>query len=109
MNRGDLWIVAGGVYASKPRPALIIRDDFFASEDSVTVLPLSTQLNEPAPLIRPRIPASPSNGLNADSDVMIDMITSIRFRNATARIGRITDDELTGIERLLGAYLGLAR
>jgi len=25
VNRGDLWTVAGGVYASKPRPVLIIQ------------------------------------------------------------------------------------
>ena len=33
MNREDLWTVAGGVYASKPRPALVIQDDRFDATD----------------------------------------------------------------------------
>ena len=27
MRRGDIVTVAGGVYASKPRPALVVQDD----------------------------------------------------------------------------------
>ncbi|HZD22554.1 MAG TPA: type II toxin-antitoxin system PemK/MazF family toxin, partial [Acidimicrobiia bacterium] len=29
MRRGDIVLVAGGVYASKPGPALIVQDDRF--------------------------------------------------------------------------------
>lgn len=43
MNRGDIWTVAGGAYAAKARPAVIIQDDRFSSTDSVTVLPLTSQ------------------------------------------------------------------
>jgi mRNA interferase MazF len=35
VKRGEIWLVAGGVYASKPRPALIVQDDRFDT-DSVT-------------------------------------------------------------------------
>jgi mRNA-degrading endonuclease toxin of MazEF toxin-antitoxin module len=29
VKRGEIWTAAGGVYASKPRPSLIIQDDRF--------------------------------------------------------------------------------
>ena len=53
MNRGEIWSVAGGVYASKPRPAVILQDDRFDGTDSVTVCPL-TSIDVPAPLLRVR-------------------------------------------------------
>ena len=37
MIRGEIWTVAGGVYASKPRPAVIMQDDLFDSTLSVVV------------------------------------------------------------------------
>ena len=42
MNRGELWTVSGGVYAAKPRPALIIQDNLFSATESVVVIPLTT-------------------------------------------------------------------
>jgi mRNA-degrading endonuclease toxin of MazEF toxin-antitoxin module len=41
VKRGEIWLVAGGVYASKPRPTLIVQDDHFET-DSVTVCPSTT-------------------------------------------------------------------
>ncbi|WP_082724117.1 type II toxin-antitoxin system PemK/MazF family toxin [Arthrobacter woluwensis] len=38
--RGEIWTVAGGGYAPKPRPALIIQDDRFRDVGSLTVVPL---------------------------------------------------------------------
>ncbi|MFV8395696.1 type II toxin-antitoxin system PemK/MazF family toxin [Corynebacterium hindlerae] len=76
MKRGELWTVAGGVYASKPRPALIVQDDVFAGTDSVTVLPLTSTLLE-TPLLSYRIAANEFSGLQRDSDVMIDKLTTV--------------------------------
>lgn len=42
MKRGDIVTVAGGVYASKPRPALIVQDDRFDATDSLTICPCAT-------------------------------------------------------------------
>ncbi len=41
-RRGDVVTVAGGVYAKKPRPALIVQDDRFDATDSVTVCPFTS-------------------------------------------------------------------
>jgi mRNA interferase MazF len=51
VKRGEVWMAAGGVYASKPRPVVIIQDDHFAGTDSVTVLPMTTTLVD-TPLMR---------------------------------------------------------
>ncbi|KJL35181.1 type II toxin-antitoxin system PemK/MazF family toxin [Microbacterium azadirachtae] len=108
MIRGELWTVAGGVYASKPRPALIIQDDLFAATASVSVLPLTGALID-APLLRVRIRPGELSGLTKESDVMIDKATTVRRRNVDARIGRLSADQLTEVERLLMVYLGMAR
>lgn len=108
MNRGELWTVAGGVYATKPRPALIFQDDVFAATDSVTVLPFTSNLVD-APLLRIRVSAGELNGLERDSDVMVDKITTVRRQNVMDRVGRVTASQLAEIERSVLVFLGLAR
>lgn len=108
MIRGELWTVAGGVYASKPRPALIVQDDAFDGTDSVTVLPLTSNLVD-APLLRVRVIRSELSGLERDSDVMIDKLTTVRRSNVDTRVGRLATDQLADVERAMMAFLGLAR
>lgn len=108
MIRGELWTVAGGVYASKPRPALILQDDVFDATASVTVAPLTSTLAE-APLLRIRIGPSELSGLERDSEIMIDKLTTVRRTNVANRLGRLTAEQLTEVERAMMAFLGLAR
>lgn len=108
MIRGELWLVAGGIHASKPRPALIFQDDAFESTNSVTMLPLTSSLVE-APLLRVRVTPSNLSGLVRDSDIMIDKITTVRRTNVTTRVGRLSADQLAEVERSVMAFLGLAR
>ncbi len=108
MIRGELWTVAGGVYASKPRPALILQDDAFAATDSVTVLPLTSHVLD-APLLRVRIGAGEMSGLDRDSDVMVDKLTTVRRSNVATRVGRLSTEQLGEVERGVMAFLGFAR
>ena len=108
MKRGELWTVAGGIYASKPRPALIVQDDAFDATDSVVVAPLTTALLDAA-LFRVRVSGSELSGLHRDSDVMIDKLTTVRRKNVQSRVGRLTSEQLVEIERSLMVFLGLAR
>lgn len=108
MIRGERWTVAGCVYASQPRPALIIQDDAFEATDSVTVLPLMGHLID-APLLRIRIRASELSGRERDSDVMVDKLTTVRRSNVVARVGRLPTDQLAEVERGVMAFLGFAR
>lgn len=108
VNRGEFWTVAGGVYASKPRPALIIQDDLFDGLSSVTVVPLTTTLTD-APLLRIRVPRSELSGLDLDSELMIDKVTTVRRTSVQTRVGRLASDQLAEVERALMTVLGVAR
>lgn len=107
MNRGEIWSVAGGVYASKPRPAVILQDDRFDGTESVTVFPL-TSTSVSAPLLRFPIPADEVSGLDADSFLMVDKLTTVRRSHAVQRIGRLSTAQLVEVERLVMVFLGLA-
>jgi mRNA interferase MazF len=107
MKRGQLWTVAGGVYASKPRPALIIQDDRYDGTASVTVLPLTTTAVD-APLLRLPVQPSATTGVLEVSYVMIDKLTTVRRTNVEERVGRLPAAQLLRVERALLAFLGLA-
>ena len=105
MRRGDIVTVAGGVYASKPRPALIVQDDRFDATDSLTVCPFTTTEVD-APLLRVPVAAEEGNGLSQDSYLMVDKITTVRRSNASTVVGRLEATTLVEIGRRLLAFLG---
>jgi mRNA interferase MazF len=105
MRRGDIVTVAGGVYASKPRPALIVQDDRFDATDSVTVCPF-TSTDVDAPLLRVPVTADQGNGLDQDSFLMVDKITTVRRSNALTTLGRLEAATLVEFERRLLVFLG---
>jgi mRNA interferase MazF len=105
VNRGELWTVSGGVYAAKPRPAIIIQDDLFSATESVVVVPLTTTVAD-APLARVAVPAT--TGIVQPSFAMVDKITTVRRSNLGARVGRVSTTVMANIERSLMVLLGLA-
>lgn len=105
MNRGELCTVSGGVYAAKPRPALIIQDDLFSGTESVVVIPLTTT---EADVAIARIAVPTTTGIAQPSFAMIDKITTVRRSNLGTRIGRASTALMTEIERSLMVFLGLA-
>lgn len=106
MKRGEIWSVAGGVYASKPRPALIVQDDRFET-DSVTVCPFTTTVVD-APLLRLSIPADVTSGINQPSFLMIDKLTTVRRSHVGERMGALAPAQLTEFERRMLVFLGVA-
>jgi mRNA interferase MazF len=105
MRRGDIVTVAGGVYATKPRPALIVQDDRFDATASVTVCPF-TSAQVDAPLLRVPVSADEVNGLDQDSFLMVDKMTTVRRSSAHAVIGRVEAATLVEFERRLLVFLG---
>ena len=105
MRRGDIVTVAGGVYASKPRPALVVQDDRFDATDSLTVCPFTTTEVD-APLLRVLVVANEANGLDQDSYLMVDKITTVRRSNARTVLGRLESTTLVEFERRLLVFLG---
>ena len=105
MRRGDIVTVGGGVYASKPRPALVVQDDRFDATDSLTVCPFTTT-GVDAPLLRLPVAADEGNGLGQDSYLMVDKITTVRRGNARTVVGRLEATTLVAFERRLLVFLG---
>jgi mRNA interferase MazF len=89
---------------------VIVQDDLFDATSSVAVVPMTSSLLD-APLIRIRISGGDErlSGLDHDSDVMIDKLTTVRRSNVHTRVGRLTARQLVEIERAIMAFLGLAR
>ncbi len=107
MNRGEIWTAAGGVYASKPRPVLIVQDDRFDATESIVVVPMTTHTVDAA-LARVPIPADSLSGIAHDSFAMVDKITTVRRASLGARTGRATATQLVEVERALLVFLGIA-
>lgn len=109
MKRGEIWTTAGGQpYTSKPRPVVIVQDDQFDSNDSITTCPLTS---DDTPLNLFRIPIAPTadSGLPNTSHVMADKISTIPRNRLGRRIGHVTRDEIIAIDRAILVFLGLSR
>ncbi len=107
VGRGDLWLVAGGVYASKPRPALVIQANVFAETDSLTVIPLTSQAIN-SDFFRILIAANVQSGLKVNSFVMVDKLTTVRRINVVEHVGVVSAAQLLEVERAMLAFLGMA-
>lgn len=106
MKRGDLvTAVIPGDYG-KPRPAVIVQSDAFAEMPSLTVLPLTSDL-QPAPLVRITVEPSHANGLTRRSQIMIDKAVTVSLRKVGPRIGRLEDDNMRAAGVALARFLGL--
>ena len=108
MKRGDVWVVAGGPgYAGKPRPAAIIQDDRFDALPSVTICPITTVLRD-APDFRLDIDPTYSNGLRLPSQLMVDKTQAVPRGRCERRIGTLTPEDLSRLNRALVVFFGLA-
>lgn len=105
MRRGDIVTVSGGVYARKPRPALVVQDDRFDATESVTICPFTSTAVD-APLLRVPVTADEDNGLGKDSFLMVDKITTVRRSNVGTVLGRLEATTLVEVERRLLVFLG---
>jgi len=107
VKRGEVWTAAGGEhYASKPRPIVIVQDDRFSATSSITICAFTSDPTD-APLFRPAIEPSETNGLRVISRLMVDKITTIPKTKLGARIGRLADKDLVRLNRAMMIFLGL--
>jgi mRNA interferase MazF len=109
MRRGDIWTAsAGGTYAGKPRPVVIVQDDAFEDAASVTICAFTTDPTV-APLIRIVVEPDSANGLAEQCSLMIDKVTTIPKTKLGRKIGRLDEASLIKLNRALLVFLGLAR
>jgi mRNA interferase MazF len=101
-------VAAPGDYG-KPRPAVVIQADVLnqVGSDSV-ILALMTDTLRSAPLLRLTIDPASHNGLKKSSQVMVDKLVTVRREKIGAAVGRLTDQQLVALNRLLALAIGLA-
>src|ERR1700676_4253893 len=106
VKRGDLVIVVLPGDYGKPRPALIVQSDAFDEIVSLTVLPLTSDL-QPAPLVRLTIEPTPGNGLERRSQIMIDKAATVLRAKIGRHIGRVDSTIMRAVDRALLQFLEL--
>lgn len=105
MKRGQIWLVAGSGFASKPRPAVVVQADHFDT-DSVTVC-LLTSFEVDATLIRLAVPSNKVTGISKSSYAMVDKVTTVKRSNASTHVGELPEALLSELDALIAKFLGL--
>lgn len=108
MKRGEIWTASpGSGYAGKPRPVVLVQDDRFGATASVTLCAFTTDPTE-APLLRILVEPTEMNGLEMPSRIMVDKITTVSRDELGECIGRLGEEDLIRLNRVLLIFLGLA-
>lgn len=102
MKRGEVVLIAAG----KPRPAVIVQDDRFATPVDVLLCPFTSTLLD-APIYRLHVAATVENGLDVDSQLMVDKIGPTRRDRINKKIGRLTETEMAQLTSAMAAILGV--
>jgi len=109
VRRGDVVTVAAPGDFGKPRPAVIVQGDALnQAEPSSTIVALITSALRDAPLLRLTVEPSADNGLRASSQVQTNRILSVRNERVGEVIGRLSENQLVELNRLLALAIGLA-
>jgi len=107
VKRGDVVTIALQGDYGKPRPALVVQSDLFDAHPSVTVLPITSELRD-TPLFRVEVEPNDTNGLRKRSQIMVDKTQTIARDKVGKTVGRIDDQTMIAVNRLLALFLGFA-
>ena len=109
MRRGDIVTVAAPGDFGKPRPAVVVQSDVIneAQPGSVIVALVTSALRD-APLLRLQLEPTEQNGLQQPSQIMVDKLFTARTDKIGKVIGRLSDQELVALNRLLAFVIGIA-
>lgn len=109
MRRGDIVTVAPPGDYGKPRPAVIIQGDALNREEPrSTIVALMTSTLRDAPLLRLTIEPTIDNGLRKVSQVQTNRIVTVRAEKIGQVLGRLSDQQIVELNRLLALSIGLA-
>jgi mRNA interferase MazF len=111
-KRGEIYLAnfnpSKGTEPGKIRPCTVMQSNLLneAGHPSTTVLPLTTLLIEDAAPLRYRVVAR--DGLESDSDIMLDQTRTIDNRRITSELLTIlTEQEISEVEAYWRIVLGL--
>ena len=105
MKRGDLITVAMSGAFGKPRPAVVVQADGFEALDSVTFLPLSSEIL-PRQVFRVTVEPTATNGLREISQILADKCSTLRLNKVGPVFGKLSDMEMNQVDRALAVFLG---
>jgi mRNA interferase MazF len=104
VRRGDIVTVAAG----KPRPAVVVQSDHLLPYPMVIVVPFTSEVEaRPPPFTRITVDPSPINGLRRVSQIMVDRIIGLPASSLRSTAGRLEDEKVTELTRLLALSLGI--
>lgn len=107
IQRGDIVVCVLSGDFGKPRPAVVVQSDLFnPTHASITVCPVTTHLIA-ASLFRLELKPSTHNGLQKNSQIMIDKITSLLRSKVRQKIGTITPEQFNSLNHALRIWLNL--
>ena len=107
MKQGDLISVSLPGDYGKPRPALVIQSDIYEHLNSVTVLPLTSNVLSTEGC-RVAVEISEENGLRQMSQVMVEKAATLPRSKAGPAIGRLSATDMNAVNRALALFLGFA-
>jgi mRNA interferase MazF len=105
MKQGDLISVSLPGDYGKPRPALVIQSDIYEHLNSVTVLPLTSNVLSTKGC-RIAVEMSEENGLRQMSQVMVEKASTLPRSKAGPVIGRLSATDMSAVNRALALFLG---
>jgi mRNA interferase MazF len=110
IRRNDVVTVAdrSGEATGKPRPAIIVTADAFATLDWIVICPLTAQPPTPGVILMREIMRSDRLPLRERSWAEPHKITAIRRRRIGRCIGVLSDAEALWLNRVLVQLLGVA-
>jgi len=105
MRRGDLITVTlPGAYG-KSRPAVIVQSNRYQAIDSVTFLPMTSEIL-PKQVFRITVHPTPENGLRAPSQIMADKCSTLPLVKVGEVFGHLGAADITRVDQALAAFLG---
>jgi mRNA interferase MazF len=105
VKRGDIVTVA----TRKPRPAVVVQADHLLPYPMVIIVPFTSEIDaRPPPFTRITVAPSPINRLRHLSQIMVDRIIGVPAAGLRPTGGRLEDDRMTQLTRLLALWLGIA-
>lgn len=115
MRRGDVWLVdfnpVRGSEANKIRPAVLVSNDRANATAArlgygvVTVIPVTSNVTNVYPF-QVLLPVG-ITGLLSASKAQAEQVRSVAVERLTRFLGRVTTDDLTGIDNALRLHLDL--
>jgi len=96
---GEIVLVAGGAYSSKPRPVLILQNPRYKTGDSLIVVPF-TSVENAGISTRISITPSPANGLDRFCYLEVDKLSAIDTSFIGKSIGKLEDATLQATAEL---------